>query len=470
MVIAAAVGFKVSTQREPVYSATATLVLVNPGAEQGRGFRADELSQWVAMRSHMVTDPTTLREAAAIAGGGVTPEQLADDVKVTQDANLLELVITADGPDPRTAATRANAVATAYQQAERRQITADVEKAAERFQARLDQVNRSLDDASATLARRPLNRGAATALASGFNERTQLEKDAAEAREAARAAAASLRTINEATPPTSPTAPRPVQDGAVTGLATGLVVTGALLQYRARRRRNVGRAEDAERLLHLPLLSELDDVAPGTWQRERDEDVEALGFAVATLSLELGPEGGVVVLVSPGDPAPTWAVALGIAAAARRARWWKDVTLLDWGRPGNPALVDLSRGVVEDTPVPAGGPQHGPGGEVGVEAVAALESVSSVSSADLDWRTAGASRADGRLVVVRGPVLERNAELAAAVLSSDRVLLVVSDRADKREVSASRDVLAILRANLLGFVFVRRVGQGASWRASSPSA
>jgi capsular polysaccharide biosynthesis protein len=448
VLVSAGAGYLLSSQRTPVYSATAFVLLVDPAA-QGGGLRGDELERWVSLRAQDIGSAATLQAAAESLGVGTTAQELEDAVKVTSDTEGLTVSVTASGPSPEAAVARADAVTEAYVKQEEARIAVAVNQAAETFRARLDEINKQIADASASLAADPTDRYASTILASSLDWRLRLETSAIDAQLEAQKGATTWRATQAAVTPPSPISPRPLQDAAVTGLVTGLLAAGALLQYGSRRSRRVQSGRDAAHLLGVPLLADVEsaDLAPDRTTQESDS---ALGFAAATTMLDLGTAGGVLLVTGLHDAAETRLVADEIALAAERSGWW-DVVVADCVVPeddgADPARAEASE---------AAGP--------------AFRSVTMVGwSAGLLATGMRALRADSRLVVVKGPAIGRRGELAAAVLASDRVLVVVRQGSKREAVSAAGEVLRLLKASVLGIVFVHGDPAPAS-RGDAPNA
>lgn len=456
MLLAAGAGYWVSARHEPVYAATATLMLLDPSSSAlGGGLRGDDVSLWVSGRARAATYAGNLQKAASSLGDGTTADQLADNVSVAVDDEEFTLSVSARGASPRTAADRANAVVAAYGEVEQEQIAAAVDAAAQRFQERSDGINKLIADATADLTSDPGNRSAASVLTSSIDGALRLESSAADAQEEARLGATSLRDSTRATPPTSPVSPRPFQDGAVSGLAAGLLVSGALLQRGSRRRNSVHDAAEAAQVLDLPLVAQMDGRRLDTGEIPPEQVVSSSGFAVATLRLELGSSGGIVLVTSPDDLIAKRRVADELAAAAERSGWW-EVVVVDCVGTGESAAAERSAGMlIED--MDTTGTQFR---TVPIDEMSAEQVQSALT----------ALRADSRLVVVQGPLLRRSADLAAAILGSDRVLVVVREGSSRQAVSASRDVLVLLRARVLGFVFLRGGTVSARRRDTSPAA
>jgi hypothetical protein len=427
--VAAFAGMKVSSWRSPTYKATAVVHLVDP-ASQGMDMRGDELTRWVASRAEDLSSGDAMEAAAAALGDGTTAQQLDDAVDVTTDAEGLSMSVTASAPRRGLAAKRANAVADSYAAREKKRRNDAVKQAAARFQTRLADVNKEIAAASARLAANPDDRTAPALLTSAVDWRLRLQNSSIDAQEQASTAATTLASVQPAAPAAAPASPRPVQEGAITGVVVALILAGILMRRR-RTNRPVRGPDDVRGLLRAPLLVDIDtaQLASGA----DGDSASAFRFAAGTALLHLDGEEQVLLVTSRDGPEIADQVATQIVLAAGE----------DFARSFAGAAV----GNHEASVAMASASAHSVG------------SGDRVDLADNERAPNGEATVRGgghQLVVAAGPALRRGGDFATAVARSRKVLVVVTEGSTTDDLSEARDVLDLLHAALLGFVFVRQ--------------
>ncbi|HEX5510543.1 MAG TPA: hypothetical protein VFX41_02415 [Actinomycetales bacterium] len=426
--VAALVGMKVSSWRSPTYKATAVVHLIDP-ASRGMDMRGDELTRWVASRAEDLGSSEAMEAAAATLGDGTTAQQLADAVDVTTDAEGLSMSVTASAPRRGLAAKRANAVTDSYAAREKERRNDAVKQAGARFQTRLAEVNKQIAAASGRLSADPNDRSAPALLTATVDWRLRLQNSVVDAQEQASTAATTLASVDAAAPAPAPASPRPVQDGAITGVVVALVLGGIFLRRRLANRPVRG-PEEVKALLEAPLLVDID-----TAQLTSDVDApsaSAFRFAAATAVLHLDGEEQVVLVTSCDGQELADQVATRMALAAGEDLPLSSAVAVA-SRDGSVAMASKAAySVGTDGRIDVVEDERGPNGEATI--------------------TGGAHR----LLVAAGPAVRRGGAFASAVARSHKVLVVVPEGSTTTEISEARDVLDLLHADVLGFVFLRQ--------------
>jgi len=115
-VVAGGTAFLVSRAQEPIYQATAVLLITEGDVAGGNDFTAFQLSERLA-KSYIerLNNYEVLAEAIANVGVDLDPDDLREDflqVKLLNNSQLIELSV--EHPDPQTAAALANEIPTVF--------------------------------------------------------------------------------------------------------------------------------------------------------------------------------------------------------------------------------------------------------------------------------------------------------------------------------------------------------------------
>jgi len=405
------VGYAGSAVRDPVYSASATILLQDPSVDgdNAAGLRADEAELWITSRAQLATSSRTLDRAAKALGGGTTADELRQDVTTEALVDRFTLTVSARAADPAVAAERANAIVVAYREMESEDAADAAAEAENQYQERLEGISASIDDASATLASKPTDRLAATLLTANVEERLRLESAAAERIADARRRASSVRDVTMATASSKPSNPLPWQDAAITALVA-LLLASAVVLFRGRERRyELSRPEQVTEILGAPLLVEL---SRGELNRDEPSPATsaALGFIAAKLRVMVGHRGGVIVIAGTAERPTAGVVASQLASQARRSTWSQ---------------------------------------------VALLRSNGAGDQLDQAETMPARVRLTNELVVIEGPPLRRRGDFATTVMGADGMIVVFEEGDPLEHVRSATDILTMLQIPLVGHVFVR---------------
>ncbi|HEX5533601.1 MAG TPA: hypothetical protein VFX33_07665 [Actinomycetales bacterium] len=425
----ALVGMKVSSWQRPTYKATAVVHLIDP-ASRGMDMRGDELTRWVDSRAEDLSSGQAMQAAAEALGDGTTAQQLDDAVDVTADAEALSMSVTASAPRRGLAAKWANAVTDSYAAREKKRRDDTVKQAAARFQTRLAQVNKEIDAASARLSANPNDKSAPALLAANVDWRLRLQNSAVDAQEQASTAATTLASVQPALPATAPASPRPVQDGAITGVVVALALAGILIRHRVANRPVRG-PDEVKTLLRAPLLVDIDTARRKTGVN--GDSASAFRFAAATALLHLDGEEQVLLVTSRDGHEIADRVATQIVRAAGQDVAKSSAFAAAGTGDGSVAMASAkAQGLGTRERVGLLDGEQGPDGEATVMG------------------------GGHRLVVAAGPPLRRGGDFASAVARSGKVLVVVTEGSTVADIAEARDVLDLLHADVLGFVFLRQ--------------
>ena len=479
--LGAVVGYGIAELGPVRYKAHAALILSDPGAPSvlggGDALESGDRQVYLDKQADITTSTVVLERALEILGSRQSPDDIRDELDVQPSANLASISIAATSTDPRSAATLANAVGTAYEQVTEERVAADAARAIanletlrNRYQAELDASPR-LADGQLTFRQQQLADQIADLLQREQDITTQAE-----------VYASGVEYFEQAEPPTSPSQPKP-KLAAVLGGLLGLLAAGAWAWWAAARdQRAEGRGEPA-RILEAPLLGEVprlgapqvamgSPVSPSALAPALED---AYHFIVASMEHELAGVGGksiAVTSVGPGDSKTSTALQIGNAASQGNRK----ILLIDADvrtrhlseRVGLAQVASERNGY--KTPMRRG---ERVGANEYIDRLVSTDSgmVLPVASNPTDpGRPTGSDRAVDvghavrsigemfDLVLIDAPALLASSDALGVAGQADGVLLVVSHQVALSELRDVRDRLAFVKTPLIGYVYVRPPG------------
>jgi Mrp family chromosome partitioning ATPase len=479
--LGAVAGYGIAQLLPVRYQAHAVLIVSDPGAPSvlggGDALTSSDREVYMAKQADIMTSTVVLEGALELLGSRQSVRDVRDDLNVQPSANMASISIAATTSDPRSAATLANAVGTAYGQVTEERAAADANSAIESLQKRRNRYQADLDaspksaDGQLTFRQRQL--------ADQIADLQQREQDITTQAEVY---ASGVEYFEQAEPPTSPSQPKP-KLAAVLGGLLGLLAAGAWAWWAAARdQRSEGRDEPA-RILGAPLLGEVPRLPapqaatakPDTPPRLDPALDDAYHFVVASMEHELAGVGGnsiAVTSVGPGDGRTSTALQIASAASqenrkillidadVRTRRLSESVEIAQVASERNGHSMPVRRGE------PAGAKEY-------TDRLVSTDSgmVLPVASNPTDpGNPAGSDRAvDVRhavysigemfdLVLIDAPALLASSDALGVAGQADGVLLVVSHRVALSELRDVRDRLAFVKTPLIGYVYVRPRG------------
>jgi capsular exopolysaccharide synthesis family protein len=472
VLVAALGGYALSSTQEPMYSATARLVLEDPrdpgllGSDEANRFLDPE--RYFPQQAQRMENPTVLDAAVASLGTGVTTEQLDRVIDASANIALNTISVTATTPDPQLSTTYANAVADAYQQVAAQEVQEEAARAIEAVQEQIIALRDEADAAEAAAAAQPENAVVASRAEILTERIVALEAQAGDVAAKAAVKDSGVETVLAAEVPEEPSAPLPLRDAAIAGFLAAVV--GTLFAYRrAGSNESVTSAGDVAAILGTPLLGEIprfrrsDRV--GSWFSVSRAAGEAFRFVLASIEYQLADMGGASVLLtsaSPGEGKSMSALQLSLVACHD-------------GR--NAVLVDADVRAHGLTTLLQS--EDHPGLTDVLEGSATVDSalrryrfeehlvVPVLTAGNLDPDTPWARRNHAlpqvvqtlrnraELVVVDAPPLLAVAETTALGNNVDGIVLVVSSGATRKELLKLSERLQFVTTPVLGFIYNR---------------
>lgn len=315
VIFAAGAAVGLSLLQEKQYSASASLLFRDPALDEklfGSSIQAQtDPDRQAATNLDLVSLDAVAAATAQRLGRRWTQDQVSEKVEVSSGPESDVASITATDPDPRLAATLANAFADQYVQFRR---DADRAKVREAY----DLVERELERLRQT--------------APGSGRIRALEARAEDLRVLTSLQTGNAELVQQATAASSPSSPKPVRNGLF-GAFGGVILGLALAVLLERLDRRLKRPEDVEEAFGLPLIGQIPKSATlgGSSTRKLElPPAEAASFQLLRANLryfgahkEL--KSLLVTSATPQDGKST--VALHLARAA--AETGEDVLLLE---------------------------------------------------------------------------------------------------------------------------------------------
>ena len=249
-VLGLATGLAVSLTEQKQYSATAQLLIQNPGPVAALGATQSQVTPTDLQTELQLATSAPVQQAVRTEFGSV-PEISASEVAQT---NVIAL--TAISSTPARAARIANAYGRAFVTYHRTVTIANLTAAETQLQAQISSIKRQMKSTHSG----PEVSALVTQQAVLKEQLAQLEVNGAVATEG-------LQSITPARPPTSPTSPKPVQNSLL-GLAAGLAlgIGAAFLQDTLKD--GVSSKDRIERLGNAPVLAIVPAVA--SWKKHEN--------------------------------------------------------------------------------------------------------------------------------------------------------------------------------------------------------
>jgi Mrp family chromosome partitioning ATPase len=451
-------GFGVSLLRPPTYQATAHLLLKDPRSSLVFGetlWEASDSGRYLSNQATRLTSRDVLARAARVTGLG-TGDKLSTLVSAVPSSEGDLITVTAAGGSPEAAERLADAIVAAYEDAvveDRRALAAELGRAAEAVQQRLDAAKQRLaadPENPAALA----ERDAADASLAAVQGRTQqVEVDAA-------LFGTGVRTADPAEAEGSPLGGTPARNGL---LAAVLLLLASVAGAWARSGANptVERSADAAALLRVPALGEVRGLPRqagllvGGPASAAVEDLRAAAMLMQLAAGRTGVRTVAVMDVERGTAASSVALNAAVAlgeAGQRGVLVDADVSgrhLTAWaGLSSLPGLTDpgnLNARLVAGDRLVEGTADWSllPAGSGAVRAARACRELATLEQ--------GAD-----LVLVAAPPLLASADALVAAEQAGAVVLVIRQCTPLRLLADAQARLEAAGVPVLGFVLARR--------------
>lgn len=478
MVLASAVvvglaGFVLSSLQSDEYEASARLTLTSPGTTVVFDRQAFvPLERYLPQQAQRVTSPEVLTAAAESLGGGTTPGELARQLSVETNIQLVSMTITATAGSAERAAEIANAVSSAYQTSVREaglervnRAVQELEETAAGIQAQIEELTAQADDEG------ELPPGVAGQVGVLTQRIVEIDSLAQQLLVDARVFGTGVDLEVAAEPPGAPVAPRP-RLAALGAAVLAAIFASAVAYWLAGRRKPVVSRDDPAEVLGVPLLGILptyDVPEIGTLAQRtalEPSTAEAYRFVYSSLTSILRDTDATSVMVTSASPGQgKTETALQIAVTAHRRGQHVLLIDADLRMRGLSTFLRADRipGLIDLAEIKAG---HEP------ELLIMPYEID--GQRHLDILTAGrTSEHDGEhlsegwfgqafdavtggyeLSVVDSPPLLAVADTATIAGFTDAIVLVVREGSDLDELQRVQQRLRFVRQRLVGYVYL----------------
>jgi capsular polysaccharide biosynthesis protein/Mrp family chromosome partitioning ATPase len=468
------VAYLLSARQDPVYEASTQLYLTDPSNTdvfgQGGGTNLDG---YVPQQTQRVTSTPVLAAAAESLDEPASPSALRRQLDVEGDPDVATLTITVEDGSPERAATLANAVATAYQDAVRtaqleraERAAGELETAQEEIEARIDDLGELGSDPGEAVD----GQGSTTSQVQiGVLTQRLLEIDALiqQLRVDARLFGSGVEFVEEALPPDSPVAPTPVRTAAATAFL-GALLASAAAYWLAGRGHRITSEDEVAHALGVPMLGMLPtyEVRENSSLRERalldPRTAEAYRFAYSSLDLilrEIGARSVLITSATPSTGKTETALQLAITARSRgRAVLLVDGDVRMRGlsvllrATRAPGLLDLANGY--DPGIV--GPHWFAEGQFLPVLTAGGSGGSGIDELREEWLARAFPQviAEHELTLVDSPPLLAVAETATLAAHTDAVVLVVREGSKLEDLERVKQRMRFVGQRVVGFIYL----------------
>ncbi|MFO7778831.1 MAG: Wzz/FepE/Etk N-terminal domain-containing protein [Nitriliruptoraceae bacterium] len=478
MVLASAVAvglaaFVLSSLQSEEYEASARLTLTSPGTTVVFDRQASvPLERYLPQQAQRVTSPEVLTAAAASLDDGTTPDELARQLSVETNIQLVSMTITATAGSAERAAEIANAVSSAYQTSVREaglervnRAVQELEETAAGIQAQIEELTAQADDEG------ELPPGVAGQVGVLTQRIVEIDSLAQQLLVDARVFGTGVDLEVAAEPPGAPVAPRP-RLAALGAAVLAAIFASAVAYWLAGRRKPVVSRDDPAEVLGVPLLGILptyDVPEIGTLAQRtalEPSTAEAYRFVYSSLTAILRDSDATSVMVTSASPGQgKTETALQIAVTAHRRGQHVLLIDADLRMRGLSTFLRADRipGLIDLAEIKAG---HEPELLImpyEIDGQRHLDILTAGRTSEHDdehlsegWFGQAFEAVTGGydLSVVDSPPLLAVADTATIAGFTDAIVLVVREGSDLDELQRVHQRLRFVRQRLVGYVYL----------------
>ncbi len=243
----------------PTYRATTLLVVgqQTSGSDLYNSVLAS--TQLIPTYMSLMVQPVVLQRAASDVGG-ITPQQLASQIHITDQAGTQIIELDVDDNSPVRAARLANAIANTFITLQQQTMAATLAQQQQQADQQLAQVSATVNALTAQIntirgqnTSDPRLPGLQQQLSVAQARQSTLQNESAQLAAQAITATNTIRVFQAATPPLLPDHPKPLQNAAI-GAALGLIIAGILVWLLEFFNSSIRTPDEAEALLDLPVV------------------------------------------------------------------------------------------------------------------------------------------------------------------------------------------------------------------------
>ena len=451
----------------PTYQSSGLVLLNDPrtGGEITSEFTLFfDPTRYIRNQVTVIQSPPVLERAVEIMGElGYPPEDIVVSISARVEQDLDAMSVSSEGPDADQTSAMVNATVQAYGEV----ISSQVQQAADREIAKLEEAATSLtaqiDAIVAQLEDNPDNAVLQAQLSSATAELISIDGRIKNLQTQATLYGSGIQLFIGPQAPGNQIAPRPVRNAAI-AFVLGALAAGAFAWWKAENDQRADTKDIAAAVLDAPLLASVPDYssvkawAPAPTITHPDSAAsEAYHFALSSLSFVLEESHGrSVVITSAGPNEGKTVTALNLAIAAMKDG--RQPLLID----GDERARGLTRLAATDDPV-------SPNGAIGTGyrwAITPDESIDFVAgNRNLGQDVSGYFRSvpfrrglaaaieDRELVIIDAPPVMSASETADLAAEVDGVVMVVEKGTPLRQIADARDRINLTGTPILGYIY-----------------
>lgn len=471
-ILAAAVGYGLSSLQNTLYSADGTVLLNDPRSSGGL---ADEIGlvldprRYVNNQAKIIESSQVAQRAAEEFGGGITASDVQAATEATPASDLDAIAVSASMPTGAEATAMVDVLVGAYEAIITEQVQSAVNGSIATLEAAKAETEIRLAELDALIAQDPDDSVVAAQRIAAIDQLVIFDTRIEFLATNAALYGSGVQIYVAPTTPTTPTQPLPIRNAAL-ALVLGTLVAGGLAWWRGEHKQVADDRDLPAVVLDAPLLAaipvfkaaEADGPIP-TVTHSGSGATEAYQFALSSIGFALETIGGTTVLItstSPGDGKSATAVNLSISAAQDGRR----VLLIDADERSR-GLTRLS-GLLDEVgisdfngPASVERATHRWDMEDGtsLEFVPAGTGISGNTATF--FRSSGFSTALGALlkgremVIFDSPPVMAAAETTDIGAAVDAIVLVVREGTPLRNLEDARQRLTMSGTPIIGYIF-----------------
>ena len=467
--LAAAVGYGLSSLQAPTYTSSGLLLLNDP---RTAGDFTNEFSlfidptRYIRNQVTVIQSPMVRERTLEIMGEkGYSPEEIVVGVSARIESDLDAMSVTSTGGDPNQTMAMVNSTVEAYSDVVSEQVLSLAEKEVAQLEIAKADLTTQVEELDALVAEDPDNSALKAEQASSIAQLSTIDGRIKDLSTQALLYGSGIQLYIDPQTPGIQTAPRPLRNAAI-ALVLGGLAAGAFAWWRAEQDQRADTKDIPAHILGAPLLAVVPEFssvkawAPAPTVTHVDSPAaEAFHFALSSLTFVLDQIGGNSVVITSADPEDgKTVIALNLAVAAMKDG--RSPLLID-GDERRRGLTFLA-GLDEETSV---GIAIGQGHRW---AITPTESIDFVASGrDLRGDIAGHFRtvefrkelqsamAGRDLVIIDTPPVMSASETADLAREVDGVVLVVREGSPLRDIADARDRIALSGTPIVGYIFNR---------------
>lgn len=319
----------------PTYRATTLLVVgqQTSGSDLYNSVLAS--TQLIPTYMSLMVQPVVLQRVASEVGG-VTPQQLANQIHITDQAGTQIIELDVDDTSPVRAAQLANAIANTFITLQQQTMAATLAQQQQQADQQLAQVSATVNALTAQISTiraqntsDPRLPGLQQQLSVAQARQNTLQNESDQLAAQAITATNPIRVFQAATPPLLPDHPKPLQNAAI-GAALGLILAGILVWLLEFFNSSIRTPDEAEALLDLPVVGSvglypspalLVRTSSGLKRnRKLDADVHSLAATLELAHVVESARSIAITSATAGEGRTTLAMNLAIALAHQGKR------------------------------------------------------------------------------------------------------------------------------------------------------